>query len=383
MKMRYAVEKLDYPLGVVAYESGNKLVFKLKYAGELFAKDKIVELLGGVKLILGQLKELDKKVIELVYVSKKDYQKLVYAWNKTDVVYPEDKTIHELFGEQVSKTPSKIALVYEDVELSYKELHERSNQLANYIRAEYLIKPDDLIALCLDRSEHMLISILAVLKAGGVYVPMDPSYPEERISYMLEDTRAKLLLANNSYMKLLNSIIRKHNKVATKVLAVDSVSLNKQLSGQSVVMPKVNMASHNLAYVIYTSGTTGKPKGVMVEHRSVVRLVRNCNYLTINQNDVFVQMSSILFDASTLEIWGSLLNGNKLVVVSNILDLTSNSGSFNNFIHTNKITVMWLTKTLFDSLYLADNNIFNSINILLVGGEALDSGLINKIMTQR
>ena len=133
-------------------------------------------------------------------LDKEEYNQIVYDYNQTDKPYPEDKTIYELFEEQAKRTPTNTALVYEDQELSYKELNERSNQLARYIRAEYKqktkeeLKPDTLIALCLERSVEMIVSILAVLKAGGAYVPIDPGYPKDRIEYILKDTNADLLL---------------------------------------------------------------------------------------------------------------------------------------------------------------------------------------------
>ena len=182
----YEVAKFD--LSVFLNDDQDEINGSFNYATSLFNVDTIKRLVNTYTILLEQLAELIKnkkvslvKIKELSYVGKADYKKLVYAWNETDVVYPEDKTIHELFGEQAKKTPNKIALIYEDVELSYKELHERSNQLANYIRGEYKVKPDDLIALCLDRSEYMLISILAVLKAGGAYVPMDPGIQKNEL----------------------------------------------------------------------------------------------------------------------------------------------------------------------------------------------------------
>ncbi|NEJ83531.1 AMP-binding protein, partial [Rhizobium leguminosarum] len=148
-----------------------------------------------------------KPVQEYRLLSAQQYQQIVAAWNATEKEYPREKTVQALFEDQVEKTPDHIALVYEDVKLTYRELNARSNQLANYLRQTYDIKPDDLIALCLDRSEQMLIAILAVLKAGGAYVPMDPSYPDDRIQYTLEDTGTKVVLTNVVHQAKLEEII--------------------------------------------------------------------------------------------------------------------------------------------------------------------------------
>ena len=129
-------------------------------------------------------------------IGSSEYNKIIYEWNKTERPYPEDKTIHELFEEQVERTPDNIAVVYEDKQLTYSALNQKANQLAHYLRQNYEIKGDDLIALCLERSEFMLIAILGILKSGAAYVPIDPNYPDERISFILTDTRAKVVITN-------------------------------------------------------------------------------------------------------------------------------------------------------------------------------------------
>ena len=148
-------------------------------------------------------------------LTEEDYQTIVYDWNNTDKEYPKDKTIYELFQEQVDQNPNNIALVYEDKELTYKELDERSNQLARYLRSNYDIKPDTLITLCLDRSLEMVIGILGVMKSGGAYVPIDPNYPKERINYILEDTQSEVLITQSHLLDILSNI------TTTALLAID------------------------------------------------------------------------------------------------------------------------------------------------------------------
>ncbi|WP_440994900.1 AMP-binding protein, partial [Cysteiniphilum litorale] len=203
---------------------------------------------------------------------KEEYQTIVYDWNQTDRDYPKDKTIYQLFEEQVKANPDNIALVFEEQALSYNELNNRANQLARYIRQSYKqgtqaeLKPDTLIALCLDRSLEMVISILAVMKAGGAYVPIDPEYPEDRIGYILEDTQAKIVLTQKWHEEKLSAIKNnfnnesKQNKQSIRLVDVNVEAINNE---QEANLEQYSQ-SIDLAYVIYTSGTTGKPKGVMV-----------------------------------------------------------------------------------------------------------------------
>ncbi|WP_035896176.1 AMP-binding protein, partial [Legionella oakridgensis] len=189
----------------------------------------------------------------------KEYQTLIYDWNQTDKDYPKDKTLHQLFEEQVQKTPEHIALVFHDERLSYHALNQAANQLARHLRKRYQeqnghdLKPDTLIAICLERSLDMVIGILGILKAGAAYVPIDPNYPKDRIQFMLEDTQAPFLLTNSNWNLDLNQ--------TTKPIFLNERPYHNEPSHN---LQTFN-ASNHLAYVIYTSGTTGKPKGVMVE----------------------------------------------------------------------------------------------------------------------
>ncbi|WP_262686187.1 AMP-binding protein [Chryseobacterium nematophagum] len=186
---------MDYPLSLIAYERGEKVSLTLNYEGLLFEQAMMSQVLEGMELMLDQLlQDPNLTTDKLSYVSVLQYQDLIQNWNATGVEYDTSATIHELFERQVEKTPDHIALVYEDVKLSYRDLNERSNQLAHYLLENYQIKPDELIPLCLERSEQMLIGILGVLKSGGAYVPMDPNYPMDRIEHILGDTNARVVI---------------------------------------------------------------------------------------------------------------------------------------------------------------------------------------------
>ncbi len=262
---------------------------------------------------------------------------------------------------------------------SYQELNQKSNQLARYIEKTYLnltgqsIPPEILIPLIAERSIEMIIAILAILKTGGAYVPINPSYPKERIDFILKDTKARLVLAD-SQERIQDSSLHR------SLINVDQYDLYAHESPENlglIINPK------NLAYVIYTSGTTGQPKGVMVEHHSVINLVKDSGYMTVNSQDVFMHISDPSFDAAVFEIWGALLNGALLFLPKSGLDLLGNPNFFKNYLIQNKISVLLLTKTLFDYFYQADQDLFASLTYLLVGGEALNAHLIQKLCQQK
>jgi len=206
----------------------------------------------------------------LVFISNEDYKKLIYDWNKTSFDYPRDKTIIEIFEEQAEKHPDNVAIVFEGREVSYKDLSIEVNKLAAYLKTSYKLEPDDLISVCLDRSEYMLISILAVLKAGGAYVPVSPAYPIERIRFTLEDTRSKVLLTDEANREKFTAELSDTN---IDIISVNNPGFKSGLQEYEGVELKNEATPGNLAYVIYTSGTTGTPKGVMIKQHSFLNLI--------------------------------------------------------------------------------------------------------------
>ena len=242
-----------------------------------------------------------------------EYNQIIYDWNQTEKNFPSDKTIHQLFEEQVIKTPDNIALVFEDQKLTYRQLNEKSNQLARHIRDHYELKtkkklvPDTLITLCLDRSLELVIGILGVLKAGGAYVPVDPSYPKHRTDYLLADTKSELILSQRHLIQgstLLPS---------EKVIDIDLSEKFYRMEDPSNLKPC--SSASDLVYLIYTSGTTGKPKGVMLEHASICnRVFYIISYSNISASDYHLFKTNYTFDASFFEnihqsmCWRSITN---------------------------------------------------------------------------
>ena len=192
-----SVEKTDYPLTVLSYEKDGVLSVEIKYAGELFEEKQIERLLKLMSFLLQQIPICYNKLEqELILIDNEEYNYLVYDYNKTEKEYPKDKTIHQLFEEQVARTPNNIAVVFEEKQLTYQELNNKANQLANYLYNNYQTKADDIICLLLERSEWMIIAILGVLKSGAAYCPISPEYPEKRILFVLQDTQPKCLITN-------------------------------------------------------------------------------------------------------------------------------------------------------------------------------------------
>jgi len=279
-------------------------------------------------------------------------------WNATRVDYPRDSTIHRLFEEQAARTPDACALEFESASLTYAELNQRANQLAHHLRS-CGIGPEVMVCVCLERSLEMVVTLLAILKAGGAYVPLDPGYPQARLTFMLADTKTPVVLTQKSLRERLP-------QVEASVICIEDALLSALRETTDNQSTKVD--AEGLAYVMYTSGSTGQPKGVMVSHRAVVRLVKSANYIDIRPDDVFLQLAPISFDASTLELWAPLLNGARLAIMPPQSPSLEEIGSR---IRKHHVTTMWLTAGLFNLMVeqrLAD---LAPLRQLLAGGEAL------------
>ncbi|MDN3695561.1 condensation domain-containing protein [Chryseobacterium tructae] len=369
-EFRDSVEKLDYPLGVVAYEREGKVSLILNYDGHLFEKEMMAQLILGMETILSQILNSPDIISEAIsYLTEDTLQKITEDWNDTWYEFPSDKTIHELFEKQVVKTPDHVALIYQDTKLLYSELNERSNRLAHYLINTYNLQPDELVPLCLERSENMIIAILAVWKAGAAYVPMDPSYPADRIKHILTDTGARVVLAQESTADQVQ-IIENGN-----VVSLDSTIFKNAFEEMSPVNPGANINSHNLAYVIYTSGTTGLPKGVMVEHKNVVNLISDLySRYGLDDKDVILQFANYVFDPSVEQILLAILNGNSLLLTEDKSYL--NEETFLKTLNDHNVSYINLTPSVLQNIDITQ---VKTMRKLASGGEALTIDLYNKL----
>jgi amino acid adenylation domain-containing protein len=296
-------------------------------------------------------------------------QKALVEWNNTAVEYPRDKTIHQLFESQVERIPEAEAVIFEDQQLTYRELNERANQLAHYLR-KLGVGAETLVGLFMDRSAEYVIGVLGILKAGAAYVPLDPDYPVARLNFLLADSGVPVVLLNRPLPKDVS-----FNKIALVNLITDAVLIQACSKHNPA---NVSTAEH-LAYVIYTSGSTGRPKGVAIPHRGVVRLVRGQNYAAFEGRQRFLLLASTSFDAATFELWGPLLNGAVCVVFPNQpLDFSH----LETVVRQQKITCLWLTAGLFNQIIDARPTVLETVQQVLTGGEALSVPHVQKALTR-
>jgi amino acid adenylation domain-containing protein len=274
--------------------------------------------------------------------------------------------IHEIFAEQAARNPHAIAAVCEGAELTYDRLNRHANKLAHYLRNRG-VGPDKAVGICFERSLEMLVGLLGVLKAGGAYVPLDPAHPDERLSFMLADAGINIVLAQDH----LRQRFIDHN--------VELISFDDDdgtLATPSDDNPENQCTAANLAYVMYTSGSTGMPKGVSVPHRAVVRLVKETNYAEFDREQVFLQFAPLSFDASTFEIWGSLLNGARLAVMPPGSASLAQLGSA---IQRYGVTTLWLTAGLFHQMADEELEKLNGLKQLLAGGDVLSAAHVEQV----
>lgn len=356
-------------------DSQDEISANVNYASSLFNPTTIENFIATYLNVLKQIVNVANdtnnsiRIKSLTWLTREVFQTVIYRWNQTNKEYPEKSIIHQLFEEQVEKTPNNIAIVYEDIQLTYQELNIRANQLAYYLRNTYQIRGDDLIALCLARSEYMLIAILAVLKSGGAYVPIDHNYPNERIKYILADTKAKVILANKLYNGKLDQIVSQDNFEANVVI-IDSKATQEVIKKQGAANLSRNITSNNLAYVMYTSGTTGNPKGVMIEHKNIINFIsdHNINPDKMQYNATFT--APYTFDVSVFDIYSNLLYGSSLYIVTQ--NTLIDTEKFALFLDKNKINKIYLPANLLklhlDSIKLRKKQ----IKYIFTGVEPLD-----------
>ncbi|MCU0289164.1 MAG: amino acid adenylation domain-containing protein, partial [Acidobacteria bacterium] len=345
----YENKTSKFDLTLSGVEIKGKLFFTFEYSTKLFKKETVDRFITYFKNIIdGLISDKDKKISDVEIITEEEKKQILFVFNDTAAQYPKDKTIHQLFEEQVLKSPDRIAVVGSTVEtlratslqyqyqITYHQLNEQSDHLAGLL-IEKGVLPDTIIGLMMERSIEMIIGIMGILKSGGAYLPIDPEFPKERVNYMLRDSAATILI-NKSEIRNSNFVLRASN-----------------------------LNSSNLAYVIYTSGSTGKPKGVMVDHRCLVNLCCWHNtFYTIIPRDRASKYAAFSFDASVWEIFPYLIIGASLYVVPD--EIILNIDALNYYFEKTDITISFLPTQLGEKFMMLNNR---SLRILLTGGDKL------------
>lgn len=334
-----------------------------------YTEDDINQIHARILYIISQI--LNKANISLKDISittPKELHEILSLSAKNNCSYPNDKTISQLFEEQVKLTPNHIAIKYNNSFMTYDELNKKANQVAHFLR-NLGIKSNDVIALRLNKSLEMIVGILGILKAGGCYLPIDLSYPQDRVSFMLKDSSAKLFLTNMYHQNDLS--------IPIDCYLLDINNDNPIYKKNTDDLPCIN-SPEDMIYIIYTSGSTGVPKGVMICHRNVIRLIKNDKFqFDFNENDVWTMFHSVAFDFSVWELYGALLYGSKLVLVPE--ETAKDPNKFLKLLRNEKVTVLNQTPTYFYNLLdreLVNTDASLEIRYIIFGGEALKPNLI-------
>ncbi|HET6230939.1 MAG TPA: non-ribosomal peptide synthase/polyketide synthase, partial [Longimicrobiaceae bacterium] len=363
-----AMERTNYPLVVSAAPAG-RLLLRATYDAGRFTADGIARMLRHYATLLRALPDhADTSLSALEMLSADERRTLVNEWNATTTEYPRDTSIPALFAAQAQKTPSATAVHFVHNELTYTELDVRSNRLGNHLRAAG-VGLETRVGISMERSADLVVALLAILKAGAAYVPLDPSYPADRLAFMLDDSEIGVLLVADALPEALASF------TGTVVsLSGDA----ERIAAQSPASPEISVFPESLAYVVYTSGSTGKPKGIGIPHSAVVRLVRNSNYVQLGADERVAQVSNASFDAATFEIWGALLNGASLIGIDR--DVTLSPERFVTALREMDINTMFLTTALFNQVAREIPDGFSSLDNVLFGGEAVDPSAVRAVI---
>ena len=362
------ISKFEFTLFLT--ETTNGLKCEVEYCTDVYKEQTIKRMMAHfIELLNSVVINPMQSVAMLPMLSKVEHYQLSVAFANSATTFPITQTIVDFFEAQAEKLPDNIAVAFEEEALSYKQLNERSDQLAYYLKNTG-VQTGTMVPVCMERSIGTLVAILGILKAGAAYVPIDSKYPTERIRFMFDDVAARLVISSKESRGVV--VMADHN---INILEIDGDW--PQVDKEPVNNLETAISCDDLAYVIYTSGSTGKPKGVMVTHGNVVSLVKGVDFLSLSDKDILLSTGSFSFDATTLEYWGMLLNGGQLVLCkeSCLLD----QQLLKKEITGKRINRMWFTSSWFNQLIEADITLFETLQTVIVGGEKLSERHIEKL----
>jgi len=368
LRVGNVMANFDLTLDIV--ERDGQLVCLFESNADLFTSETVTRLMSHFQTLLeGAVANPEQRISKLPILTETERRQLLVEWNDTRTDYPAHKGIQELFEEQVRNKPEGVALICEDRQVTYGELNSQANQFGHYLRKRG-VGPDTRVGVCVQRSPEMIMVLLGILKAGGAYVPLDPDYPQTRLEFMLKDAQVRVLITQTALLQ--NLPVN-----GAEIIYLDELS--ELIATECKTDPEITITPDHLAYVMYTSGSTGRPKGVAVTHRNVVRLVQHTNYSSFSADEVFLQCATISFDASTFEIWGSLLNGARLALMP---PGCASLGELGQAIKRYQVTTLWLTTGLFN--LVVDNQLddLRGVRQLLTGGDVLSVPHVQKVLAE-
>lgn len=361
-----------FDLTLFVSEADDKFRITFEYSTDLFDSGTIERMAGHFETLLrSMVADPDVPLSQLPLVSDAEHHQLIHNWNNTGHDFPRHATVAELFEQQVRTSPNADAVIFKDCTLTYHELNERANQLAHYL-LQAGVGTDSPVTICLHRSAQMMVALVAILKAGATYVPLDPAYPEARLNYMLHDSHAEVLLTDQQ-------LLPRFSQLPKRVICVDTEA--GSIACENRDNPPRRAFPESLAYMIYTSGSTGMPKAVAVTHAGIIRLLFNTNYVNLNRDDRIAQGSNVSFDAATFEIWGALLHGATLVGITQEEMLSSQT--LQQVLAKERITVLFLTPALFHQLAAETPAAFQALRYLVIGGDAVNPEFVRKVTGNR
>jgi len=364
------IEKFDLSLTLGVGAEG--LSGAIGFRSDLFDGATIERLAGHFgRLLAGAVAVPRQRLPELPLLSEEERQHLLRIGEGEGESYPREATLYDLFAEQAALSPEAVALAGDGIVLTYGELALQATRWAHRLRA-LGVGPEVRVALCLDRSPAQVVATLAVVAAGGAYVPMDPSYPRERLAFLLRSSAAPVLVTEERWLPMLSEL--PDMKVA--VLCLDGQAVGEEEGGEA---PLPAVAATNLAYVMYTSGSTGEPKGVAVTHRGVVRLVRGTGYARFGPGETFLLYAPYSFDPSTLELWGALLHGSRLVIPPPGVLTAAELGEV---VKREGVTTLWLTTGLFRQMVEENLGALSGVRQLLTGGDVLPVAHARRVLAE-
>ena len=356
-----------FDLSLTLIDTGQSLLGSLQYNTDIFLTETAARIESHFKRLLEQIVENpDASISTPSLLTEGERRQILEEWSGAHTCAPQEATIQELFERQAELAPDAIALMFADIELSYGELNRRSNQLAHHLIA-LGVGPEVPVALCMERSLEMVVGLLGILKAGGFYVPLDPAYPLERLSFILDDVLAPVLLTQDNCLDRLPSHWG-------HLVCIDSDW--EEIAQHGMENPPVRVKGDNLAYVNYTSGTTGLPKGSAIPHRAIPGFIAWTDDLKLDQSQTFIQYSSVSWDALTLELWPALISGARCAIYSESVMTPENLGQA---IRRHDVTILWVTSSLLNSIIDSKPDALFGIKQLLTGGEALSVTHIRRI----